>query len=267
MIELNKIYNEDCITTMSRIEDSSVDLIVTSPPYNKGYWSSNRNSNNGFKTKSRRIDYGEYNDCLNPIEYEKNQINVISECLRILKPTGSLFYNHMDILNKHQTIHPKWVYNFPLKQIIIWDRRNTPKLDKSYFFPINEYIFWIQKDNKARTYFNRHNSIMNKSIWSINSDNKNKFPAPFPKSLPINCILSCSKENDIIYDPYSGSGTTCLSAKELNRQYIGSEISKEHCENSILRILQSQENIEDIDNDVEENTENIDNESKQVKLF
>jgi DNA modification methylase len=238
VIELNKIYNEDCLTTMGRIEDSSIDLIITSPPYNKGYWSSNRNLNNGFKTKSRRIDYGEYNDDLDPIEYEKNQIKVISECLRILKPTGSLFYNHIDILNKHQTIHPKWVYNFPLKQTIIWDRRNTPKLDKSYFFPINEYIFWIQKDNKSRVYFNRHNAIMNKSIWSMSSDNKNKFAAPFPKSLPMNCILSCSKENDIIYDPYSGSGTTCLSAKELNRNFIGSEISKEHSEKSILRILQ-----------------------------
>jgi len=158
MIELNKIYNEDCLITMSRIEDSSIDLIVTSPPYNKGYWSSNRNLNNGFKTKSRRIDYGEYDDNLDPLEYEANQIKVISECLRILKPSGSLFYNHIDILNKHQTIHPKWVYNFPLKQIIIWDRKNTPKLDKSYFFPINEYVFWIQKDKKSRTYFNRHNS-------------------------------------------------------------------------------------------------------------
>ena len=237
MIELNKIYNEDCLLTMSKIEDNSIDLIVTSPPYNKGYWSSNRNVNNGFKTKSRRIDYGEYKDNLNPIEYEQNQIKVITECLRILKDTGSLFYNHIDILNNHQTIHPKWVYEFPLKQIIIWNRKNTPKLDKSYFFPINEYIFWIQKNKKSRTYFDRHNAIMNKSIWEINPDNKNKFPAPFPKQLPINCILSCSKEGDIVYDPYSGSGTTCLVAKELNRNYIGSELSLEHTLNSNIRIF------------------------------
>jgi len=238
MLELNKIYNEDCLITMSKIEDNSIDLIITSPPYNKGYWSSNRNMNNGFKTKSRRIDYGDYNDSLSPIDYENNQIKVISECLRILKPNGSLFYNHIDILNKHQTIHPKWVYNFPLKQIIIWNRKNTPKLDKSYFFPINEYIFWIQKDKKSRAYFDRHNSIMNKSIWDISPDNKNKFAAPFPKQLPMNCILSCSKENDIIYDPYSGSGTTCLVAKELNRNFIGSELSKEHSDSSIFKIDQ-----------------------------
>lgn len=236
MIELNTIYNEDCLTTMSKIDDNTIDLIITSPPYNKGYWSSNRNINNGFKTKSRRIDYGVYDDNLNPIEYEEIQRKVIAECLRILKPSGSLFYNHIDILNEHQTIHPKWVYDFPLKQIIVWNRRNTPKLDNSYFFPISEYIFWIQKSKNSRVYFDKNNSILNKSIWDINPDNKNNFPAPFPKELPYNCILSCSKEKDIVYDPYSGSGTTCLSAKELNRQYIGSEISKKHCENSISRI-------------------------------
>ena len=227
MIELNKIYNEDCLITMSKIEDNSIDLIVTSPPYNKGFWSKNRNMNNGFKTKCRRIDYGEFNDNLDPIQYGKNQINVITECLRILKPSGSLFYNHIDILNCHQTIHPKWVYNFPLKQIIIWDRKNTPKLDKSYFFPINEYIFWIQKNTKSRVKFDRHSSIFTKSIWSINPDKNNKFPAPFPIEIPKNCILSCTNENDIVYDPYSGSGTTCKAAIELNRKFIGSELNLE----------------------------------------
>jgi modification methylase len=228
MIEFNKIYNEDCLVTMKKIPDNFIDLIVTSPPYNKGFWSKNRNLNNGFKTKSRRIDYGEFNDCLTPENYENNQIEVIKECIRILKPSGSLFYNHIDILNNHQTIHPKWVYNFPLKQIIIWNRKNTPKLDKSYFFPINEYVFWIQKDVKSRVNFNRHKSLFNKSIWDINPDKNNKFAAPFPIEIPKNCILSCTKENDIIYDPYSGSGTTLLAAKQLNRQFIGSEISNEY---------------------------------------
>ena len=67
-MEINKIYNEDNLETMAKMPDSFVDLIVTSPPYNKGYWSSNRNLNNGFKTKARRIDYENYfvGPCLKP---------------------------------------------------------------------------------------------------------------------------------------------------------------------------------------------------------
>lgn len=57
MLKINKIYNMDCLEGLKQMKDNSVDLIVTSPPYNKGYWSSNRNLNNGFKTKARRIDY------------------------------------------------------------------------------------------------------------------------------------------------------------------------------------------------------------------
>lgn len=194
----------DCMEKLKEIPDESIDLIVTSPPYNKGFWSSNRNMNNYsfFKTKSRRIDYENYNDKLEPEEYENFQKNVLKECIRILKPSGSIFYNHTDILHKHQTIHPKWVYDFPLKQIIVWNRKNTPKLDKSYFLPVNEYIFWIQKEKTSRVKFNRQKAIYNKNVWDINPDKKNKFPAPFPIELPLNCILTTTDEGDKVLDPF-----------------------------------------------------------------
>ena len=72
------------------------------------------------------------------------------------------------------------------------------KLDKSYFFPVIEYIFWVQKTKDCRVKFNRKNSIFNKVIWDFNPDRDNKFPAPFPIELPMNCILSCTDENDIV---------------------------------------------------------------------
>lgn len=194
----------DCLEKLKEIPDESIDLIVTSPPYNKGFWSSNRNMNNYsfFKTKSRRIDYENYNDKLEPEEYENFQKNVLKECIRILKPSGSIFYNHTDILHKHQTIHPKWVYDFPLKQIIVWNRKNTPKLDKSYFLPVNEYIFWIQKEKTSRVKFNRQKAIYNKNVWDISPDKENKFPAPFPIELPLNCILTTTDEGDKVLDPF-----------------------------------------------------------------
>ena len=225
MIEINKIYHENNLDTMSKMPDDCIDCIITSPPYNKGFWSKNRNVNNGFKTKSRFIDYGDFNDTLKPDIYESKQRELIKECLRILKPKGSLFYNHIDILNEHNTIHPSYVYDFPVKQIIIWNRKNTPKLDKSYFYPIHEYIFWIKKSKESKPYFNRKNSTLNKSIWNMNPAVNNNHPSPFPIDLVKNCILMTTKENDLIYDCFMGSGTTAKAATELKRNYIGSELN------------------------------------------
>jgi modification methylase len=225
-LEINKIYNEDCLDTMNRIEDNTIDLIVTSPPYNKGYWSSNRRMGNGFNTKSRRIEYSNYDDNMKPEEYEEWQRKVIAECLRILKPTGSLFYNHQPIQKNHQEVNPLYVYDFPVKQTIIWNRKNTPKLDKSYFFPTIEWIYWIQKEKSSRVKFNRKNSLFNKCIWDINPDKNNPFPAPFPEELVLNCLLSCSDEGDLVYDPFMGSGTTAKVCEKYNRNYIGSEIGE-----------------------------------------
>jgi len=229
-MEINKIYNENNLETMAKMPDCFVDLIVTSPPYNKGYWSSNRNLNNGFKTKARRIDYENYSDNLNPKDYEEWQKKFIKECLRILKPTGSFFYNHQPIQKNHQEVNPLFIYDFPLKQTIIWNRKNTPKLDKSYFFPITEYIFWLQKEKDSRVKFNRKKALFNSNVWNISPDVKNKFPAPFPEELVNNCILSCTEENDLVYDPFMGSGTTAKMAILNNRNWIGSEISTEYCE-------------------------------------
>lgn len=224
IMEINKIYNEDCLDTMAKMSDSFIDLIVTSPPYNKGYWSSNRNKSNGFNTKSRCIEYDNYDDTMHPEEYDEWQRKVIKECLRVLKPSGSLFYNHQPIQKMHQEINPLFVYEFPLKQTIVWNRKNTPKLDKSYFFPTIEYIYWIQKTKESRTKFKRKSALFNKAIWEINPDRKNDFPAPFPVDLVNNCVLSCTDEGDLVYDPFMGSGTTAISAKTNNRGYIGSEV-------------------------------------------
>jgi modification methylase len=235
-MEINKIHNIDCLVGLKTLPDNSVDLIITSPPYNKGYWSDNQNVNNGFKTKSRKIDYGFFKDCLEPLVYEQQQRELIKECLRVLKPTGSFFYNHIDILHHHQTIHPKYVYDFPLKQTIIWNRLNTPKLDKSYFFPINEYIFWFQKTSDSRTKFYREKCGYQKSVWEINPDTKNDHPAPFPLSIVENIILSTTDEGDIVLDPYMGSGTTAVGAKNLKRNYIGFELYDEFVKKAQLRL-------------------------------
>lgn len=231
-----KLINWDCLEEMRKLEDNSVNLIITSPPYNKGYRSRNRNVNNWFKTKSRKITYWDFDDNLTPEEYEKQQTELLKECCRVLKQDWSIFYNHKDLLYKHTTIHPKYVYNFPLKQIIIWNRKNTPSLDKSYFFPITEYIFWIKKENNSIPYFNRKEAKFQKNVWEINPAKSNNHPAPYPEEMIENIILSCSNEWDIVLDPFLWSWTTGKMALLNNRDFIWIELDKEYFEIAKERI-------------------------------
>lgn len=224
-MEVNQIYQEDCLETLSKIPDNFVNLVVTSPPYNKNKWIKTKKDKKGH---IREIKYDSYHDSKEQEEYIKWQKEIISECLRILKPDGSMFYNHIDILSDLTTIHPHYIYDFPVKQIIIWDRSNTPKLDKSYFYPITEYIFWLKKSKDAKPKFDRQNCSFQKCIWRIGPDTKNNHPAPFPLKLVSNCVLSCTEKGDIVYDPFMGSGTTAVSCVLHDRKYIGSEVSENY---------------------------------------
>lgn len=190
MLNLDTIYNEDCLSTLAKMEDNSVDLVVTSPPYNKGTYSTKSKKAKWVKT----IDYADYSDDMDPEDYANWQKKVIKECLRVLKPTGSLFYNHKDILHDGLTIHPTWVYDFPLHEIIIWNRGSSCMIDPHYFQPITEYIYWIVKDNH-QFYFNKDesDSKYRKNVWNINMEMNNPHPAPYPESLVANIIRTCTK--------------------------------------------------------------------------
>ena len=241
-METNIIYNEDCLETMARIHDNSVDLVVTSPPYNKGFYAKkNAKQSKVWNTLSgRKIAYDSFSDDMPPEEYEEWQKAVISECIRILKPSGSLFYNHKDIIYKGLIVPPKWVYDFKVRQQIIWDRQSSCMIDPHYFMPANEWIYWIVKDEKS-VFFDKEKSVFRTNIWRMNTD-KNPHPAPFPYVMAANIISCCSKEGDIVYDPFMGSGTTALACVRLGRHYIGSEISEKYVSmaNEKVRIEESQ---------------------------
>lgn len=236
MIEINKIFNEDCLETLKRMEDNSIDLIVTSPPYNKG-WYANKNAKQSKvwdNLKGRAIGYDSYSDNMNPSDYEQWQTKVLSECMRVLKPSGSIFYNHKDILYKGLTVTPKWVYQFPLKQHIIWDRQSSCMIDPHYFMPANEWIYWIVKDPK-KTFFDKEKSFYKTNIWRVNVES-NPHPAPFPQKLVNSMVASCCPEAGIVYDPFMGSGTTAKVARALKRNYIGFEISQEYVDKANKRM-------------------------------
>lgn len=210
-METNVIYNEDCLETLSKIDDNSIDLVVTSPPYNKNAYASSSGVDKSWSAlRGRQIPYDKCDDAMPPEEYEKWQKKVISECLRVLKPHGSLFYNHKDVLVGGLIVPPKWVYSYNIHQQIIWNRGSSLANDPHYFQPITEYVYWIVKDNK-KFYFDKNKSAYKQSIWNINFEINTKHPAPFPINLVGNCILSCCPDNGIVYDPFMGSGTTAVA--------------------------------------------------------
>jgi len=244
-MELDKIYCEDCLDTMRRMDDNSIDLIVTSPPYNKGFYADKnaKQSDVWSNLNGRKIAYDVYDDCMQPSDYEAWQRNVLDECMRVLKPSGSIFYNHKDIIYKGLVIVPKWVYDYPLREHIIWDRASSPMIDPHYFMPVNEWIYWIVKSPKD-VYFNKDKSVFRTNIWRMNVE-KNPHPAPFPSLLVGNCILACAPPQGIVYDPFMGSGTTALSVIDLGegRSFIGSEISPEYVRQANERIQLKQSEL------------------------
>jgi modification methylase len=226
-----RLINGDSLTELKKIESNIVDLVVTSPPYNKNYWIRNRSD-----FGKRLINYDEYHDSLEPQEYIKQQKEILDELVRIIKPTGSIYYNHIDIFHKNNTIHPYYVYDYNVKQVIVWDRGNTPKLDKSYFLPTTEWLFWIKKDFNSVPYFNKSLATHKKNIWRINKEKNNPHPAPFPEELVDNIIKSSCPENGLVLDCYNGSGTTAVVAKKNNMDYIGIDISEQYIQMTKDRI-------------------------------
>lgn len=228
----SELINGDCLTELYKLDDNSVDLVITSPPYNKNYWTRNKEQGSW----KRVIHYDSFSDNLKPEDYVQQQREVLTELKRIIKPTGSIFYNHIDIFHKHNTIHPSYIYDFDVKQVIVWDRSNTPKLSKEYFLPTTEWIFWLKKDRASVPFFDKSKCDHKKNIWRINKESNSEHPAPFPIELVDNILLSCSKEGDVILDPYMGSGTTAISCNKHNRNFIGIEISQNYIDMTKKRL-------------------------------
>ena len=233
MLELNKIYCCDVLEGLKQLDDKSVDLIITSPPYNKA----------GFNGKVKRtehciwnktIDYsGDVNvDCMDENLYEQWQIDILNECFRVLKDDGSMFYNHKIRTKKNQISHPiEWINesNFNCRQIITWDRTASPNPDTCRYVPTTELIFWLCKTNKNPRFKRESNAIFQTEVWRFPADKKTKHPAPFPLALPGNIIPSVAQGKKItILDPFMGSGTVAVSAIRNNCDYIGFEISEEY---------------------------------------
>lgn len=231
---LNKIICGDAIEVMKQIPSESLDLVVTSPPYNlKNSTGNGMKDGRGGKWSGAALmkGYTHHDDCMPHKEYVKWQRDCLTGMMRVIKEDGAIFYNHKwrvqdGLLQDRQDI----ISGFPVRQIIIWRRKGGINFNRGYFLPTYEVIYLIAKPKFQLT--PKANSLGD--VWEIPQEMKNQHPAPFPVSL-IHRIIS-STNAKIVLDPFMGSGTTAVAAKLLNRNYIGIDISPEYCGMAIKRI-------------------------------
>lgn len=246
---INQIINIDCLMGLEKLGSDSVDLVVTSPPYNLG------------------IAYDVYDDNKTIDEY-KDFINKVSKALfKVIKPNGRVCINvpcdgNMKLNDKEKIkcdisyIIKDVFYNtgFKYRDKIYWDKQNlkNPRARGSYesssnpniLLPFEEIIVFYKNIRKKEKITTNVNEMIDKEFeecsnghWIIKGEKrKDGCPAPFPQEIPNRLIKMFSYREDIVLDPFSGNGTTCLVAKKLGRKYIGFEISEKYTNYAINRI-------------------------------
>jgi len=242
-MEINKIYNENCLDTMAKMPDNFIELTVTSPPYD------NLRTYNGYS-----------------FDFE----NIAKELFRITKNGGVVVWIVGDATIKGSETGTSFKQalffkecGFNLHDTMIYAKNNYIPLTHKRYEQQFEYMFIFTKGKistfnpimiECKTKGTKHNrrksnkedgsSVRNReeitivkkekqkaNIWFENvSNTKFNHPAIFPEQLANDHIISWSNEGDLVYDPFMGSGTTAKMAILNNRKWIGSEISKEYCE-------------------------------------
>lgn len=230
----DQIICGDAIEVMRKIPDGSIDLVVTSPPYNiKNSTGNGLKDGRGGKWANAALQngYTHYDDCLPHEKYVEWQRNCLKEMLRITPETGAIFYNHKwRVQNGLLQDRTDIVTGLPVRQIIIWRRKGGFNFNPGYFLPTYEVIYLIAKPKfKLAAKANAHGDV-----WEFTQEFKNEHPAAFPVAL-IERIIG-STEAEIVLDPFMGSGTTAIAAINLRRKYVGIELSPDYCEMTRKRI-------------------------------
>lgn len=232
----NTIINGDCLKVMKTIPDKSIDIIITSPPYNLLNSTGNglqKNTNCGkWKNAAIKDGYKDYSDNMPYLEYIEWQKQCVKEMLRIIKEDGAIFYNNKNrVQNGLLQDRREIVREFPLRQIITWKRKGGINFNAGYFLPTTEQIYLIC--NKGFKLNKGANKLTD--VWEIKQETKNPHPAPFPEELTDKIIESTSGK--LVLDPFGGSGTTAVSSIKADRNFILIEKSMDYCEMAKARIM------------------------------
>tara|TARA_Y100000310_G_scaffold340371_1_gene435869 strand:- start:2 stop:730 length:729 start_codon:yes stop_codon:yes gene_type:complete len=226
-VEINKLYSGDAIELIDQLEDNSVDLVITSPPYyNSGH---KYQRGTGFHYT---FDVGEplyvIFDVLEKLKNKLKQDGVV--CINLsfsYGETGAM--RPFDIINR-----VRMKIGYFVNDIIIWHKNNPIPLQRRLTNAF-EFIFVLSKHPIGKYYTEKYTH----NVWKFPVCSSGKgHSATYPEELSDNCIIHFSKKGDLVLDPFIGSGTTAVSAKKKGRNYIGFDINPEYIELANKRISQ-----------------------------
>lgn len=233
-LELNKIHPGDCVELLKKLPDNSIDLIFADPPYNLQL------NSELYRPNQTKVDAvtDEWDKFETFEEYDNFTNNWLSECYRVLKPTGSIWvigsYHNIFRVGKIIQDIGYWILND-----IIWVKTNPmPNFKGTRFNNAHETLIWASKSKSAKFTFHYHSmKVMNddlqmRSDWlipicqgseRIKVDGQKAHSTQKPIELLYRVLISSSNPGDIVLDPFSGSGTTAAVAKLLRRHFIAFE--------------------------------------------
>lgn len=235
------VYLADCVELMRLMPAGSVDVVFADPPY--------RLSNGGVTVKSGRmdsVDKGAWDRSLGSFEKD-HEFNVrwLKEARRVLKPDGTIWVSG--------THHIIFSIGFALQTLkfrvinsVVWEKPDPPpNALHTAFTHAHETLIWAGKKGSRHTFNyevinSRNPASQVSSVWRIPPPTRRekrhgRHPTQKPLRLVRRALLACTREGDLVFDPFSGSGTTAVAAKELNRSFVGVELMEEYAELSARR--------------------------------
>ena len=244
-MQLNKIYQGDCLEVLNnreKVKKVSIQLIFADPPYNL---SGSDLKTVGSKTGGDWSKVNEEWDVMGEKEFIDFTNSWIKSCKDILKPNGSIFIA-CSYHNIGESVMSLKQNGFEIKNIITWNKTNAmPNITRRVLTHSSEFVIWAVK---GKGWIFNYEVLKNinpnrqkdgspkqmKDIWDMplvqgkerikdEKTNKAAHPTQKPEEMLKRIVLGFSNENDIVLDPFCGSGTTCVVAKIYNRSYIGIE--------------------------------------------
>lgn len=225
-LEVNKIYNGDCLELMKQIPEESIDLILTDPPYNVSMKSN-------FHTMNRKgVDFGEWDKGFNQVDWLE------MACDKVRKGGSALIFNDYKNIGEMKSTLEK--NGFVIKELLLWKKPNPmPRNRERLYVTTIEVCLWAVK-GKGWT-FNRQNDKYENGIFEYPTvfHKERVHPTQKPVKLIEDLLRIHSNENDIILDCFMGSGTTAIASLNTGRFFIGIEKEKEYIDIANERIRMS----------------------------